>query len=125
MDICEKMNNNLVHFERMPQITHQLESKSLDTEVGCFALSFLCEIVTGNSSHSHGIMNNPSYEKSSSIINSIDKARSQQFLQEIDNQISPYRDEETSEKIVAVIKDFLDNDKINLKKNFYDVRGGH
>ena len=33
MYICEKLSNNLVYFEEMLQITHQLESKSLDTEV--------------------------------------------------------------------------------------------
>jgi len=103
-----------------------------------------CEMVIGNSSS--GIMETPSFKKPTInigdrqkgricaksviscepekhvIINSIDKARSQQFLQEIANQISPYGDGKTSEKIVAVIKDFLDNDKINLKKSFYDVR---
>lgn len=104
-----------------------------------------CEMVIGNSSS--GIMETPSFKKPTInigdrqkgricaksviscepekhvIINSIDKARSQQFLQEIANQITPYGDGETSEKIVAVIKDFLDNDKINHKKSFYDVRG--
>ena len=103
-----------------------------------------CEMVIGNSSS--GIMETPSFKKPTinigdrqkgricaksviscepdkhSIIKSIDKARSQQFLQEIANQISPYGDGKTSEKIVAVIKDLLDNDKINLKKSFYDVR---
>ena len=104
-----------------------------------------CEMVIGNSSS--GIMETPSFKKPTinigdrqkgricaksvitcesdkySIIKSIDKARSQQFLQEIANQISSYGDGKTSEKVVAVIKDFLDNDKINLKKSFYDVRG--
>lgn len=103
-----------------------------------------CEMVIGNSSS--GIMETPSFKKPTinigdrqkgricaksviscepekhAIIKSIDKARSQQFLQEIANQISPYGDGKTSKKIVAVIKDFLDNDKINLKKSFYDVR---
>lgn len=32
-DIYEKLSNNLVHFEEMLKITHQLESKPLDTEV--------------------------------------------------------------------------------------------
>jgi GDP/UDP-N,N'-diacetylbacillosamine 2-epimerase (hydrolysing) len=104
-----------------------------------------CEMVIGNSSS--GIMETPSFKKPTinigdrqkgrihaksvisckpekhSIIKSIDKARSQQFLREIANQVSPYGDGKTSEKIVALIKDFLDNDKINLKKSFYDVRG--
>lgn len=104
-----------------------------------------CEMVIGNSSS--GIIETPSFKKptvnigdrqkgrifaksviccepeKNSIIKSIDKARSQQFLHEIANQVSPYGDGKTSEKIVAVIKDFLDNDKVNLKKSFYDVMG--
>lgn len=103
-----------------------------------------CEMVIGNSSS--GIIETPSFKKPTinigdrqkgricaksviscepekySIINCIKKARSQQFLQEITNQVNPYGDGKTSEKIVAVIKDFLDNNKINLKKCFYDVR---
>ena len=104
-----------------------------------------CEMVIGNSSS--GILETPSFNKPTinigdrqkgricaksviscepdkhSIINGIDKARSQQFLDEIANQVSPYGDGETSEKIVTVIKDFLDNNRINLKKCFYDVKG--
>lgn len=104
-----------------------------------------CEMVIGNSSS--GIIETPSFKKPTinigdrqkgricaksviscepekhSIINCIDKARSQQFLHEIANQANPYGGGKTSEKIVAVIKDFLDNDKVNLKKSFYDVRG--
>ena len=57
------------------------------------------------------------------ILGSIDKARSRQFLREIANQENPYENGNTSEKIVAVITDFLQNDKINLKKSFYDRRG--
>lgn len=104
-----------------------------------------CEMVIGNSSS--GIIETPSFKKPTvnigdrqkgricaksviscepekyAIIKSINKARSQQFLHEIANQVNPYGDGKTSEKIAAVIKDFLDNDKINLKKRFYDVRG--
>lgn len=104
-----------------------------------------CEMVIGNSSS--GIIETPSFKKPTinigdrqkgricaksviscepekhAIIKSINKAMSQQFLQEIANQVNPYGNGNTSEKIVAVIKDFLDNDKINLKKSFYDVRG--
>lgn len=104
-----------------------------------------CEMVIGNSSS--GIMETPSFKKPTinigdrqkgricaksvisceaekhSIINSLKKARSQEFLDEIAHQSSPYGDGKTSEKIAAVMKDFLDNDKINLKKSFYDVRG--
>lgn len=105
-----------------------------------------CEMVMGNSSS--GIVETPSFKKATinigdrqkgrfcaksvlscepekhAILRSIDKARSQQFLDGIANQISPYGDGKTSERITAVIQDFLDNDKINLKKSFYDVRRG-
>jgi len=104
-----------------------------------------CEMVIGNSSS--GIMETPSFRKPTinigdrqkgricaksviscepekhAIIESINKARSLQFLQEIANQISPFGNGKTSEKVVSVIKEFLDNNKINLKKSFYDVRG--
>lgn len=104
-----------------------------------------CEMVIGNSSS--GIIETPSFNKPTinigdrqkgricaksvlscepekhSILNCINTARSQQFLHEIANQVTPYGDGKTSEKIVEVIKDFLDNNKINLKKSFYDVRG--
>jgi len=102
-----------------------------------------CKMVIGNSSS--GIMETPSFKKPTinigdrqkgricaksviscepkkqSIINSMVKAMSHQFLNEIADQVNPYGDGNTSEKIVASIKDFLIIDKINLKKSFYDV----
>lgn len=102
-----------------------------------------CEMVIGNSSS--GIIETPSFNKPTinigdrqkgricaksvisckpekhSIINSIAKARSQQFLHEIAGQVNPYGNGKTSEKIVAVLQDFLDTSPINLKKHFYDV----
>ncbi|AET66057.1 UDP-N-acetyl-D-glucosamine 2-epimerase, UDP-hydrolysing [Desulfosporosinus orientis DSM 765] len=104
-----------------------------------------CEMVIGNSSS--GIVETPSFKKATinigdrqkgrffaksiiscepekhAILRSINKARSQQFFMEIADQINPYGDGKTSERITAVIQDILDNDKINLKKSFYDVRG--
>ena len=56
------------------------------------------------------------------ILNSINKARSKQFRREISDQTNPYGNGKASESIVSAIKDFLENDKINLKKSFYDVR---
>ncbi|MDR3541401.1 MAG: UDP-N-acetylglucosamine 2-epimerase [Desulfosporosinus sp.] len=130
---CEK-NENAIAFTSMGVLRYLSAIK-------------YCEMVIGNSSS--GIIEAPSFQKPTinvgdrqkgrtcaksviacepnkhSIINSINKARSRQFLLEIANQKNPYSDGKTSEKIVAVIKDFLDNDKINLKKRFYDVRGGH
>ncbi len=104
-----------------------------------------CEMVIGNSSS--GIVETPSFKKPTinigdrqkgricaksviccepekhTILQSIARVRSQKFLDEIAKQKSPYGDGKTSEKILATIKDFLDNDRINLKKSFYDVRG--
>lgn len=104
-----------------------------------------CEMVIGNSSS--GIIETPSFKKptinigdrqkgricaksviscepeKNAIIKSIHMARSQRLLHEITNQVNPYGDGKTSEKIAAIIKHFLDNDEINLKKRFYDVRG--
>ncbi|MCO1601326.1 UDP-N-acetylglucosamine 2-epimerase [Desulfosporosinus nitroreducens] len=103
-----------------------------------------CEMVIGNSSS--GIVETPSFNKptinigdrqkgricansviccepeKNVIIESINTARTQKFKQDIANQISPYGDGKTSGKIIAVIKDFLYNNEINLKKSFYDVR---
>jgi GDP/UDP-N,N'-diacetylbacillosamine 2-epimerase (hydrolysing) len=37
--------------------------------------------------------------------------------------INPYGDGNTSARIVDVMKDYLLNDKVQLKKEFFDVRG--
>ncbi|UWG99171.1 UDP-N-acetylglucosamine 2-epimerase [Dehalobacter sp. DCM] len=103
-----------------------------------------CEMVIGNSSS--GIIETPSFKKPTinigdrqkgricarsvlscqpekhAILHCINKARSGQFLREIADQENPYGDGKTSEKIATVIQDFLDNNKINLKKSFYDVK---
>ncbi|NCC01717.1 MAG: UDP-N-acetylglucosamine 2-epimerase (hydrolyzing) [Clostridia bacterium] len=47
-------------------------------------------------------------------------ALSDNFSNKARKTINPYGDGNTSEKIVATIKDFLLNNKINLKKKFYD-----
>ncbi len=103
-----------------------------------------CEMVIGNSSS--GIIEAPGFKKPTvnigdrqkgricaksvlsckpekhAIIKCIHKARSRQFLKEIARQANPYGNGKTSEKVTAVIRDFLDNDRIDLKKSFYDVR---
>lgn len=103
-----------------------------------------CEIVIGNSSS--GIIEAPSLKKPTinvgdrqkgricaksvitckpekcAITESINVARSQRFLQEIADLTNPYGDGKTSEKIEAVIEHYLDNNKINLKKSFFDAR---
>lgn len=56
-----------------------------------------------------------------SIDNVISKALSHDFLEKIRNAKNPYGDGHTSEKITAVIKDFFKNNKIDIKKKFYDI----
>lgn len=55
------------------------------------------------------------------IISAISKAMSEEFRDKIGNSINPYGDGRTSDKIVTVVKDFLINEKFNLKKKFYDI----
>ena len=55
------------------------------------------------------------------IISALRKAMSEEFRDKIGNSINPYGDGKTSDKIVTVVKDFLINEKFNLKKKFYDV----
>lgn len=54
------------------------------------------------------------------IKNAIDLALTQEFKIKAKNTINPYGDGNTSSKIVEIIKNFVINDKINLKKKFYD-----
>jgi GDP/UDP-N,N'-diacetylbacillosamine 2-epimerase (hydrolysing) len=55
------------------------------------------------------------------IIKAINKALSQEFQEMIKDIENPYGDGNTSEKIVGIIKCFLEKQKINLKKKFYDI----
>lgn len=101
------------------------------------------DVVIGNSSS--GIVEVPSFNKptinmgdrqkgriqAKSIINcepiknniekAIHKALSKEFLENIKDVKNPYGDGNVSDKIIEKIKHFLENDKINLKKNFYDL----
>ena len=101
-----------------------------------------CSIVIGNSSS--GLLEAPSFGiptvnigdrqkgrfQASSVINckpmqesirhALDLALSEDFQQKSKNTINPYGNGETSNKIVNVIKEYMINDKINLKKKFYD-----
>ena len=56
-----------------------------------------------------------------SIISAIDKAMSDDFQESIRNAINPYGDGDTSGKIINIVKDFFEQDKIDLKKKFYDL----
>lgn len=54
------------------------------------------------------------------INKAIELALSNEFKSVVCNTINPYGDGETSDKIVKFIKGFLLNEKIDLKKKFYD-----
>lgn len=56
-----------------------------------------------------------------SIINAIKIALSPEFKGKCQNTINPYGDGDASEKIIAILKDSLMHNNINLKKSFYDV----
>jgi GDP/UDP-N,N'-diacetylbacillosamine 2-epimerase (hydrolysing) len=101
-----------------------------------------CKVVIGNSSS--GIVEAPSFGiptvnigdrqkgriQASSVINcepnkesirkALDLALSNEFIEKAKKTVNPYGDGDTSNKVVEVIKDYLINDKINLKKKFYD-----
>ncbi len=101
-----------------------------------------CNLVIGNSSS--GIIEAPSFNvatinigdrqdgriQAKSIINTkpnkediilaIEKGLSKEFLKEIYQIESPYGNGDVSQKIVKIIKEYLDND-IDLKKKFYDL----
>lgn len=55
------------------------------------------------------------------ITKSIDIALSKEFQEKAKNTINPYGDGKTSDKIVGIIKDFMLKDKMNLKKQFYNI----
>lgn len=51
----------------------------------------------------------------------IQKALDASFREEIKDAGNPYGDGHTSEKILGIIKDFLVNDRIDIKKKFFDI----
>lgn len=59
--------------------------------------------------------------KEADIVDSIRMALTQSFKEESKNAINPYGDGSTSEGILKTIKKFLYEDKINLKKRFFDI----
>jgi GDP/UDP-N,N'-diacetylbacillosamine 2-epimerase (hydrolysing) len=58
------------------------------------------------------------------IEKAIDIALTEDFKHQAKRTVNPYGDGKTSEKVVGTIKDFLINNKINLKKKFYDCEVG-
>lgn len=103
-----------------------------------------CRIVIGNSSS--GIIEAPSFGKpiinigdrqkgricADSVINcgytqqEIQQAMKTALTKEFENKArncrNPYEKENTAANIISVIKDYLLNDKIKLKKGFYDIK---
>jgi GDP/UDP-N,N'-diacetylbacillosamine 2-epimerase (hydrolysing) len=101
-----------------------------------------CSMVIGNSSS--GLLEAPSFGiptinigdrqkgriQADSVINceptkgditkSIQLALSEEFVQKAKKTINPYGNGDTSNKVIEVIKDYLLNSKIDLKKKFYD-----
>lgn len=101
-----------------------------------------CSMVIGNSSS--GLLEAPSFGiptinigdrqkgrlQADSVINceptivnitkSINLALSDEFVKKAKKTINPYGNGDTSNKVVEVIKDYMLNDKIDLKKKFYD-----
>lgn len=101
-----------------------------------------CTMVIGNSSS--GLVEAPSFGvptinigdrqkgrlQADSVINceptknkineAITLALTKKFKEKARNTVNPYGDGNTSDKIVEVIRNFLLNDKIDLKKKFYD-----
>lgn len=103
-----------------------------------------CRIVIGNSSS--GIIEAPSFGKpiinigdrqkgricAGSVINcgytqqeiqqAMETALTEEFENKARNCRNPYEKENTAANIISVIKDYLLNDKIKLKKGFYDIK---
>mgnify|MGYP004532275659 FL=1 len=103
-----------------------------------------CRIVIGNSSS--GIIEVPSFGKpiinigdrqkgricADSVINcgytqqeiqqAMETALTKEFENKASNCRNPYEKENTAANIISVIKDYLLNDKIKLKKGFYDIK---
>lgn len=56
-----------------------------------------------------------------SICRAIDKSLSETFRKLIKGAVNPYGTGNTSERIINIVKDFVLNHKIDIKKKFYDI----
>ena len=56
------------------------------------------------------------------IQSAIELALTEEFENKAKNSRNPYEKENTAANIISVIKDYLLNDKIKLKKGFYDIK---
>ncbi len=133
------INQNIKQYAE--QNNNIFEFSSLGRKRYLSALKY-CEMVIGNSSS--GIIEAPSFAiptinigdrqkgrvQTSSVINcdptelsiqaAIDKAQDELFKQELITTVNPYIQENTSQKICDVIKEYLMHKRIKLKKSFYD-----
>lgn len=120
---------------------HAIAFTSLGMNRYLSALKY-CTFVIGNSSS--GLLEAPSFGipsinigdrqrgrlQANSVINckpnvddiekAIKIALTDEFQRKAKNTINPYGNGNTSEKVVSVVKDFLSNGRIELKKKFYD-----
>lgn len=55
------------------------------------------------------------------IIKAINKSLSNNFKNKLKDIFNPYGDGNTSEKIVSITEDYLNNNKVSLKKKFFDL----
>lgn len=55
------------------------------------------------------------------IKEAIDKALTDSFMKTARESVNPYGNGDTSNKIINTVKDFVFNEKIDLKKKFYDI----
>ena len=58
----------------------------------------------------------------SDIKDAINKAMMQEFKAKIQKCINPYGGQDTSDRIVSIVRGFLEDERINLKKKFYDIK---
>lgn len=143
-DVSGRIVNKMID-EFVKKNDHAIAFTSLGMTKYLSALKY-CTMVIGNSSS--GLIEAPSFGiptinigdrqkgrlKASSVINckpikgaierAVKHALSDEFKTKAINTVNPYGDGNTSEKIVETVKDFILNDKFNLKKKFYDCKGG-
>jgi len=60
----------------------------------------------------------------SSILQAVKKCLNKEFLEKVKNVKNPYFCNDSSQKILDIIKYFIKNNKIDLKKKFYNVEVG-
>ena len=56
------------------------------------------------------------------IAKSIDLAISNEFQEKVKKTFNPYGDGKTSDKIVRILKEYMSTDRVELKKQFYNIK---